>query len=120
MSTARETNSMPQGDIDSRIGTLEMVVSEIDTQIHHMMATIVSNSTGAPAESDARAPMRDAVWACANCCARLGIYNEDRDQLRVRYKDFVAYINPGAGGSVMVPCRRCGEQNILTDTRPSK
>ncbi len=120
MSAAREANAPSGVDIAARIGTLEMVVSEIDTQMHHMMATIVSNAAGGSAEVESRSPMRDAVWACANCCARLGIYNEDKDQLRVRYKDFVAYINPGAGGSVMVPCRRCGEQNILTDTRPSK
>lgn len=61
--------------------------------------------------------MRDTVWACENCAARLGIYDKNADQLRVRYKDFVCYVVPGAGGSVRVPCRRCGLDNELRDTR---
>lgn len=101
-----------------RLGRLEMIVAEIDAQLHHVAAVVMTErSTSEPQEFDEKAPMRDSVWACSNCCARLGIYNDKREELRVRYKDFVAYISPGTGGTVMVPCRRCGEQNSLADTR---
>lgn len=70
------------------------------------------------ADDDQRAgAMRDTVWACENCAARLGIYDAKADKLRVRYKDFVCYVVPGVGGTVRVPCRRCGLDNELRDTR---
>jgi len=123
MITPAKTNHDREAE---RLERLEMVVSEMDAQLHHVSAVVYSqtevNQQVDDAPSDApssgeRPPMRDEVWACENCCARLGIYNADKDELRVRYKDFVAYITPGAGGSIMVPCRRCGEQNQLNDTR---
>ena len=102
-----------------RVDRLEAVVQEQEVAIHHLFATVQAMGRGDPRgeETDDRAPMRDKVWACANCAARLGLYNEEKDQLRVRYKDFVVYITPGVGGSVKVPCRRCGEENTLADTR---
>lgn len=102
-----------------RLDTLEVQVREQDAALHHLFATVQAMARGdSPQEStDERTPMRDRVWACANCAARLGLYDEGRDQLRVRYKDFVVYVTPGVGGSVKVPCRRCGEENVLRDTR---
>lgn len=61
--------------------------------------------------------MRDTVWCCDNCAMRLGIYSPDKDELRVKYKDFVMYVTPGVGGKTSVPCRRCGLINTLEDTR---
>jgi len=119
------TETQPKHTDDQRVRTLEMVVQEMDVQLHHMQAVVqcLAIGTADDKESDqvvavegSRA-MRDEVWACSNCAARLGIYNDERDELRVRYKDFVAYVRPGVGGNIMVPCRRCGEQNTLSDTR---
>jgi ribosomal protein L40E len=104
-----------------RIGQLELVVTEMDTHIQHLHGVLASlqRSPESTEKDDAeveRKPMRDKVWACENCNARLGIYNAESCELRIRYKDFVAYVKPGTGGSTMVPCRRCGEQNKLEDT----
>ncbi len=106
-----------------RLHTVELVVSEMDTQLHHLhqvVAQIARTMEDEPQLEIERGAMRDQVWACGNCSARLGIYNADTDELRVRYKDFVAYIRPGVGGSIMVPCRRCGERNSLADTRAGR
>lgn len=105
----------PQGQ---RISDLELVVTEMDAHIQHLHNTLAQLARAeAMAEDDDQAsiqkPMRDKVWACSNCNARLGIYNAQKDELRIRYKDFVAYVHPGTGGYTMVPCRRCGEQNRL-------
>ena len=118
MSAAEKIPEADRGAPD-RMDRLEMVVSEMDAQLHHLAAVVLTQaaSNGERDSMDEKAPMRDHVWACSNCCARLGIYNDEREELRVRYKDFVAYIKPGMGGSTMVPCRRCGEQNRLSDTR---
>jgi hypothetical protein len=120
MTQAANRSASMVAEEHGRLDRLEMVVSEIDAQIHHMAAVVYSKAqenVEPDSPQEGRAPMRDEVWACENCCARLGIYNEAKDELRVRYKDFVAYIKPGKGGTVMVPCRRCGEQNSLNDTR---
>lgn len=105
-----------------RISDLELVVTEMDAHIQHLHNTLAQLArTEAVAEDDEQAalqkPMRDKVWACSNCNARLGIYNTETCELRIRYKDFVAYVRPGTGGYTMVPCRRCGEQNRLDDTQ---
>ena len=114
----KDREKMPERE---RIGQLELVVTEMDAHIQHLHGVLASLQRGPQttdqedAEVD-RKPMRDKVWACENCNARLGIYNDDTCELRIRYKDFVAYVKPGVGGYTMVPCRRCGEQNKLEDT----
>ena len=42
---------------------------------------------------------------------------QDKDELRLRYKELAIYMVPGVGGSISVPCRRCAELNTLEDTR---
>lgn len=59
----------------------------------------------------------DRVWNCEKCSARLGVYDADTDQLRIKYKDFSLYSVPGRGGSLTVPCRRCAHLNTLEDDR---
>lgn len=84
------------------------------TEIHK---TVVQSGANEPEQKIQK--MRDDVWACENCAARLGIYNPAKEELRVRYKDFVCYVTPGLKGSVRIPCRRCGLVNELLDTRPT-
>ena len=120
-------SAQPEEDgLSSRLDTVEMVLGEMDASLTHIYATVVSvqrkmdpsySDTQEDSSLSNKGTMRDSVWACENCMARLGIYNAEKDELRVRYKDFVAYIYPGIGGKTMVPCRRCGEQNQLSDTR---
>lgn len=97
--------------VADRVNTLSSAVSAL----HQQTQLLLSSKDGE--EPTRSAKMRDSVWVCENCAARLGIYDPVKDQLRVRYKDFVCYIKPGDGGSVRVPCRRCGLDNTLKDTR---
>jgi hypothetical protein len=105
----------------AKLENLERLVQEQDAAIHHLYATVQAMTRRPEGEEapqvEERTPMRDKVWACENCAARLGLYNEQTDELRVRYKDFCAYVIPGKGGVIKVPCRRCGEVNVLKDTR---
>ena len=115
-----QKNQPYQDGVSERLQKMEMVIHEIDSQLQHVQAmVIVANNSSSEQDvtHDSKHPMRDDVWACQNCGARLGIYNKEREELRVRYKDFVAYVTPGVGGKTMVPCRRCGEQNTLKDER---
>ena len=104
-----------------RIEHVERVLAEQEQAIHMIFATVQALKRGDEdsAATIERAPMRDEIWACSNCSARLGLYNREKDEMRVRYKDFLVYVKPGVGGSLRVPCRRCGEENLLTDTRGS-
>lgn len=104
-------NLMP--DIEKRIGVLERSISELDEAVH----TIIAAQTGQPDSEVAGSHhgVRDRVWACLGCQARLGIYNEDKCELRVRYKDFLIYVVPGSGGKTSIPCRRCGHMNQIQD-----
>jgi len=107
-------------NLSDRLARVESLLAEQDQALHFVYATVASIKRGdeeTTRDEDARAPMRDEVWACSNCAARLGLYNKEREEMRVRYKDFLVYVRPGVGGTIRVPCRRCGEENVLHDTR---
>ena len=102
-----------------RIQRLEASVADMEVHIRSLQTHVITTKegNGSGEEQQQNRQMRDNVWCCGNCGARLGVYNVEKDELRVRYKDFCVYITPGKGGKTMVPCRRCGEQNTLQDTR---
>lgn len=110
-------------DTDSRLHRLEVAAAESAHALSGLnqqlaLLTLAQASTAAAPSDDGEAhPMRDKVWSCTNCASRLGIYDGTTDELRVRYKDFICYVRPGAGGVVEVPCRRCGQRNKLEDQR---
>ena len=110
-------------DLEKRLKAIESAVCHLAEDMSSLGASLGAVQAQAQMETarrdqdPSRMPMRDQVWACQNCGARMGIYDPETDQLRVRYKDFVCYITPGVGGTVKVPCRRCGLENKLADTR---
>ena len=55
---------------------------------------------------------RDKQWFCDNCHFLLGYVDENTNQLRLKYKDFVVSIS---GGSVWHICRRCSKVNVFAD-----
>ena len=120
--SVRSVAKTPQNKQEARIRSLEATVTELELHVQALQGFVITteNARGGPQAGDdtvVQRTMRDNVWCCANCGARLGVYNSEKDELRIRYKDFCVYITPGTGGTTMVPCRRCGEQNLLQDTR---
>lgn len=113
-SGARTMSKRPERE--DRVSKLEATVSDIEVHVLSLQRALMLGGTPS-GEPKMQSQMRDDVWCCENCGARLGVYNRMKDELRVRYKDFCVYIKPGVGGRTMVPCRRCGEQNVLQDTR---
>jgi hypothetical protein len=106
--------------VEARLQRLEVALHELDTALQALtgqLAVVAAAGAGSGGDDDATTTMRDTVWSCTSCAARLGIYDERADELRVRYKDFICYVRPGAGGTVEVPCRRCGQRNRLEDSR---
>jgi len=53
----------------------------------------------------------EKIWKCSKCGLRLGIYDPEKDLLRVRYKDFYAYFKAGINGYTRVICRSCSHIN---------
>lgn len=104
-------------EMEGRVRVLEQSVRELDDTISALIQSVpaVRNSTETETMSGPVSGLKDKVWQCLGCSARLGIYNEDRCELRVRYKDFLIYIVPGAGGMTSIPCRRCGHMNRICD-----
>jgi len=98
---------------------VEKQISELDQTLGALISAIPqldNENTNLKTKS----PTSDKVWECQGCGARLGIYNQEQDELRVRYKDFLIYIKPGAGGVTKIPCRRCGNMNLIADDRENK
>lgn len=55
---------------------------------------------------------RTRTWFCVECALVLGYTNEDRTELRIKYRDlFLEILRPE---SVSTACRRCGKWNIVT------
>lgn len=71
-----------------------------------------------PEPEDRGSAVADAQWRCSKCKALLAFYDPRTDVLRIRYKDFVAFMRVGAGGFVQVLCRGCGEINTQEYATP--
>ncbi len=106
----------PKGE--ERIGKLErhLAMQEHELQTLAALVSIAinnSNSESDDADDDSRRGNvnPDHIWSCKKCGSRLGFYDPNEDTLRVRYKDFVAYIRLGEGGMFKVLCRSCSEMN---------
>ena len=105
-------------DPANRIIVLEEAVAELDKTLGVLIQAIPAIEGGGDKDGKPQRSATDAVWECVGCGARLGIYNSETSELRVRYKDFLIYVVPGAGGKTSIPCRRCGHMNVIEDDRP--
>tara|TARA_Y100000593_G_C4298024_1_gene331744 strand:+ start:1271 stop:1612 length:342 start_codon:yes stop_codon:yes gene_type:complete len=59
---------------------------------------------------------QDEVWGCEKCGSRLGIYDRENDELRIRYRDFFAWWKPGIDGRLKIVCRGCSHINVVRYT----
>jgi rubredoxin len=53
------------------------------------------------------------TWHCRECKSLLGVLDEKKEMVRMKYKDFYVYFK---GGEVTVPCRSCGFINVAKST----
>ena len=107
----------PEGT-SKRLVVLEEAVAELDRTLGVLIQAIPAIEENSEKDTKPRRSATDSVWECVSCGARLGIYNSETNELRVRYKDFLIYVVPGAGGKTSIPCRRCGHLNVIEDDRP--
>ena len=109
--------------LEERIAYLQRSVSETDAVLSDFDKALTNISSAVESLSEPggtnaeRMGTSDRVWNCEKCGARLGVYDPDSEQLRIKYKDFSLYSIPGKGGSLTVPCRRCAHLNTLEDDR---
>lgn len=95
-----------------------VLASQAELELHAKQLAFVMRKLGVFVREDGETEngepvVPDRTWQCVKCGARLGYYDEAEDLLRVFHDGVVVYVNPGAGGRVMVPCRRCGEMNTV-------
>lgn len=106
--------------IDRRLGALERFIAGLNEdvemqskQIGYLLSKLNLAKPGAiPSEDDKPIVAPDKPWLCQKCGCRLGFYDEAAETLRVRHKDFTAYIHIEKG-HVSIPCRACGELNTI-------
>ena len=103
-------------EIEQRVESIEKAIVELDQTLGALIQAIPKLDSEDENQKHRKA-ISDQVWECAGCGARLGIYNSEKTELRVRYKDFLIYIIPGVGGRTSIPCRRCGHMNLIEDDR---
>lgn len=48
-------------------------------------------------------------WRCIDCKTLLGIIPENKDYIRIKYKDLYIRVN----GEVEIICRKCGKENKM-------
>jgi uncharacterized coiled-coil protein SlyX len=109
--------------MEEQLAYLQHNVNEISSALSahesaiHSLASMVDNLQDSGSNASDSMVGKDRVWNCEKCNARLGVYDPDSEQLRIKYKDFSLYSVPGKGGSLTVPCRRCAHLNTLEDDR---
>ena len=110
--------------LEERIAYLQRSVSDVESVLSDFDKAIASVVMAIEAMPDPNSNnpqdtlvSSDRVWNCDKCGARLGVYDPDSEQLRIKYKDFSLYSVAGTGGRITVPCRRCAHLNTLEDDR---
>lgn len=89
--------------MNARINKLEKQVSLIEDELRMLYSSEDKNK-------DQREP-KDKLWLCEKCNSRIGILDDDTGDVRIRYKDFVAYWKPSTGSDLTVICRSCSYPN---------
>ena len=60
---------------------------------------------------------RGIPWLCSSCKNILGFSDENKEELRFKYKDFYLTVRKG---SITVMCRKCGKTNSTEWLEPVK
>ncbi|HHZ94701.1 MAG TPA: hypothetical protein EYN67_03880 [Flavobacteriales bacterium] len=96
---------------------IQAIESELATIIQ--MAVLSQQNTDGNQELDGTDALHtnDVIWNCEKCSFRLGIYDTEGDELRIRYKDFYAYWTAGVGGKLKIICRSCSHVNVVRYTK---
>lgn len=55
----------------------------------------------------------DKIQKCIKCGARLGIYDEKTNELRIRYRDFFAWWKGSKDSYLKIVCRSCSYLNEI-------
>jgi len=66
-------------------------------------------------QKSVRQLVKGVSWLCKSCRGLLGCFNEARTQLRMKYKDFYAWVE--APTKITILCRFCGELNVVESTK---
>ena len=106
--------------LEDRICSFEAGLAEICDSVNYLngVCQLLLHQANSDEQSDKLpAKSKDSIWACKSCSSKLGMYDPETDELRLRYKELSVYMKPGLGGSIRVPCRRCSQMNELEDTR---
>lgn len=67
--------------------------------------------TGRIGQPESLVVHRDRPWSCASCHRQLATYNVERDELRLRHREWYTWLQLGVGGWVATVCKHCGEVN---------
>ena len=94
----------------SRVDRIERQLALLERD-QAALSSIISSSAPHGKDSVRVTQNPDKLWSCKKCGSRLGFYDLEHDLLRVRYKDFVAYVHLGVGGVIQVLFRQCSEMN---------
>jgi hypothetical protein len=97
---------MSENNIDNRIGKIEKHLSNVEKEI--LQLTSLQNDF-----IKNKVVLTDKIWNCSKCGSRLGIYDLKKDELRVRYRDLLLYLNVGVGGYLKLVCKSCSHINEL-------
>lgn len=98
---------------DSRVIKLEKKIQILEKEVEELFKSQSIIENDLQNESEKCKP-RDAIWGCKKCGSRLGIYDPDTDELRIRYKDLFVYVQAGEGGYVKIVCRSCSFLNKVS------
>lgn len=105
------------GRVDRHLSNVEGEIATVAKQVAHLLrlqGVQINDPEQEQGEDDAIAQV-DQTWQCVKCGSRLGYYSPADDVLRIKHKDLLMWVQPGAGGKVSIVCRNCGELNTVSD-----
>lgn len=94
-----ETARDDVGRLAKRVAELEQLVATLSVR---------QDSEEVPSDPDR---VKDARWSCEKCSMLLAFYDRGEDVLRIRHKEYLAYVRVGSGGWIQIVCKACGHPN---------
>lgn len=94
------------------LGALYLRIDDLEAKLAAAVTAIEEMANGrSPSDLPEMHVSNDRPWACDGCGRWLGTYDPDDDIVRVRRRDFYAWMHGGTDGWIEVVCWHCGCRN---------
>lgn len=94
--------------LEGAVATLQRNVQSVSRDLRTVVDAINSGALSEPAAEESP----EILWVrCGACHSKMAVYDQDSEEIRLKFKDQYAAFKGGTGGRLRLVCRACGNLN---------